>query len=191
MSSRCEAFPFLIAYLDATKCVLLSIFTLTETNCQKSWEKLLPSNTKRPFPVDMHRSKTSLLKFLIETPAQPLPYPHFPICSLRKASKRSWILIYFEPSSYVADHGYPGQRETVKTCEELHFDSILVWKENELLFKGKCINSSLCNSTYLSKCFGRDWNYILATLEVILYHFQGISGYNIFSLGLGPHLDIL
>lgn len=48
----------------------------------------------------------------------------------------------------MADHGYQGQRETVKTCEELHFDSILVWKENELLFKGKCINSILCNSTF-------------------------------------------
>ena len=67
VSGRCtstegEAFSVLI-YLDTTKCVLLSIVTLIETNCQKIWEKLLPSNAKGPIPVDTLRSKTSLLNF--------------------------------------------------------------------------------------------------------------------------------
>ena len=61
-STESEAFSVLI-YLDTTKCVLLSIVTLIETNCQKIWEKLLPSNAKGPIPVDTRRSKTSLLNF--------------------------------------------------------------------------------------------------------------------------------
>ena len=44
-STGSEAFSLLI-YLDATKCVLLSIVTLIETNCQNIWEKLLPSIAK-------------------------------------------------------------------------------------------------------------------------------------------------
>ena len=55
----------LVTYLDATKCVLLCILTFTETNCQKIWEKLLPSNAKRPLPVDARHSKTTLLMFPI------------------------------------------------------------------------------------------------------------------------------
>ena len=62
-STGSESFSLLI-YLDATKCVLVSIFTIIETNCQKIWEKLLPSNAKRPLLVDARRSKTSSLKFL-------------------------------------------------------------------------------------------------------------------------------
>ena len=38
MSTGSEPFSLLICF-DATKCVLLSNFTLPETNCQKMWEK--------------------------------------------------------------------------------------------------------------------------------------------------------
>lgn len=34
----------LLIFLEATKFVLLSIFTLTETNCHNIWKKLLPSD---------------------------------------------------------------------------------------------------------------------------------------------------
>ena len=53
-STGSEPFSLLIC-LDATKCALLSIFTLTETNYQKIGEKLLPSNAKRPLSVDVRR----------------------------------------------------------------------------------------------------------------------------------------
>ena len=43
----------LLMYLDAAKCVLLSIFTLIETNFQKNSETLLPCNAKWPLPVDV------------------------------------------------------------------------------------------------------------------------------------------
>ena len=56
---------FFLTYLHATKCVLLCTFTLIKRNCQKIWEKLLPSNAKRSLPVDVRRSKTSLFKFPI------------------------------------------------------------------------------------------------------------------------------
>ena len=55
--------PFsLFKCLDATKSVSLSVLTLTETICpnicSKSWSK----SAKSPFPVDVRRSETSLLK---------------------------------------------------------------------------------------------------------------------------------
>ena len=61
-STGSEALSLLI-YLDATKCVLLSIVALIETNCHNIWEKLLPSIAKGPIPVNARRSKTSLLNF--------------------------------------------------------------------------------------------------------------------------------
>ena len=47
----------MLIFLEATKFVLLSIFTLTETNCHNIWKKLLPSDEKWPVPVDVPGSK--------------------------------------------------------------------------------------------------------------------------------------
>ena len=46
----------------ATKFVWLSVFTLTETICPKSCSKSRIKNAKSALPVDVRRSKTSLLK---------------------------------------------------------------------------------------------------------------------------------
>ena len=54
-------------HLDATKFVLLSVFTLIETICPKICSNLRPKNAKSPLPVDVRRSKTSLLKLPIST----------------------------------------------------------------------------------------------------------------------------
>ena len=52
---------FILKHLDATKFVFLSVFTIIETICQKNCAK--PAyKIKRPLPVDVRRSKTSLLK---------------------------------------------------------------------------------------------------------------------------------
>ena len=48
--------------LDATKFVLLSVFTFIETIWPKIWAKPLPMNEKGQLPVDVHRSKMSLLQ---------------------------------------------------------------------------------------------------------------------------------
>ena len=58
MSTGSEAFSLLIC-LDATKIVLLSIFTLKliETICEKDWAKSLSKSGKRPPPFDVRRSK--------------------------------------------------------------------------------------------------------------------------------------
>ena len=53
---------FSLICLDATKLVLLSVFTLKETICPKIWLESLPKNAISPLPVDVRRSKTSLLK---------------------------------------------------------------------------------------------------------------------------------
>ena len=63
-STESEAFSVLI-YLDTTKCVLLSIVTLIETNCQKIWEKLLPSNAKGQFRLTRVAQKRPCLTSLI------------------------------------------------------------------------------------------------------------------------------
>ena len=60
-STGSEASSFII-WLEATKFVLLSVFTLIETIWPKIWAKPLPMNEKDPLPVDLRRSKTSLLK---------------------------------------------------------------------------------------------------------------------------------
>ena len=59
MSTGSETFSLLIC-LDATKIVLLSIFTLTliETICQKDWAKSLPKSGRGPPPFDVRRSKS-------------------------------------------------------------------------------------------------------------------------------------
>ena len=56
-----EHFTLLIC-LDTTKFVLVGSFTLKETICSRMWAKPLPKNVKSPLPVDVHRTKASLLK---------------------------------------------------------------------------------------------------------------------------------
>ena len=53
-STESEVF-FILKHLDAPKFVFLSVL--------KRWAKPLSKNEKRPLPVDVRRSKTSLLKF--------------------------------------------------------------------------------------------------------------------------------
>ena len=59
-STGSEPFSLLIS-LDATIFVLLSVLTLIETICPKIWSKLRLKSAKTPLPVDVRRSKTSLL----------------------------------------------------------------------------------------------------------------------------------
>ena len=63
-SSGSEPFPLLIS-LDATVFILPSVLILTETICPKICSKSRLKSAKRPFPVDVRRSKTSLLKLPI------------------------------------------------------------------------------------------------------------------------------
>ena len=51
---------FHLKYLDATKFVLLSFFTVMETACSKIWGKAPPMNEKSLLPGYARRSKTSL-----------------------------------------------------------------------------------------------------------------------------------
>ena len=66
-STGSEVF-FILKHLDAPKFVFLSVLTIIETSCPKRWAKPLSKNEKRPLPVDVRRSKTSLLKFTIASP---------------------------------------------------------------------------------------------------------------------------
>ena len=59
------AFCFLIC-LGTTKFVLLSVFTLKETICSQICSKSRLKSAKSPLPVDVRRSKTSLLKVLLK-----------------------------------------------------------------------------------------------------------------------------
>ena len=63
-SSGSEPFPLLIS-LDATVFILPSVLILTETICPKTCSKSRLKSAKRAFPVDVRRSKTSLLKLPI------------------------------------------------------------------------------------------------------------------------------
>ena len=63
-SSGSEPFPLLIS-LDATVFILPSVLILRETICPKICSKSRLKSAKRPFPVDVRRSKTSLLKLPI------------------------------------------------------------------------------------------------------------------------------
>ena len=63
-STRSEIF-FILKYIDNTKLVLLSLFLIIETICPKIWAKIQLKNKKSLLPVDMHRSKVSLLKLTI------------------------------------------------------------------------------------------------------------------------------
>ena len=64
-STGSEVF-FILKHLDAPKFVFLSVLTIIETSCPKKWAKPLSKNEKKPLPVDVRRSKTSLLKFTID-----------------------------------------------------------------------------------------------------------------------------
>ena len=61
-STGSEVF-FILKHLDAPKFVFLSVLTIIETSCPKKWAKPLSKNEKKTLPVDVRRSKTSLLKF--------------------------------------------------------------------------------------------------------------------------------
>ena len=60
-STGSERFSLLIC-IDATKFVLLSVFTLIESICPKICSKSRLKGTKKQLPVDFRRSKTLLLK---------------------------------------------------------------------------------------------------------------------------------
>ena len=60
--------PFsLFMCLDANKFVLLSFVSLTKRIYPRVSNKPLPSDAKGPFPVDVRRSTTLLLKLPIDT----------------------------------------------------------------------------------------------------------------------------
>ena len=61
MLSGSEMF-FILKRLNASKFVFLSVFTIIETICPKIRAKPPSTNEKRPLPVEVLRSKTSLLK---------------------------------------------------------------------------------------------------------------------------------
>ena len=61
-STGSEVF-FILKHLDAPKFVFLRVLTIIETSCPKKWAKPLSKNENKPLPVDVRRSKTSLLKF--------------------------------------------------------------------------------------------------------------------------------
>ena len=60
-----KAFYRLI-WLDGTTFVLPCFLTLIQTICRKSLAITLPKNGKSPLPVDLRRSKTSLLELLMK-----------------------------------------------------------------------------------------------------------------------------
>ena len=60
-STGSEPFSLLIS-LDATVFILPSVLILIETICAKIYLKSRLKSAKRPLPVDVRRSKTSLLK---------------------------------------------------------------------------------------------------------------------------------
>ena len=61
-ATRVEEGLFPLMYIDVSKFVLLSIFTLIETKSPKMSVKPLSKNAKSSLPVDVPRCKTSLLK---------------------------------------------------------------------------------------------------------------------------------
>ena len=61
MSTGSETFSLFIC-LDANKFVLLSFFSLIKTIYPRVSTKPLPNDANSPLPVDVHRSKTLLLK---------------------------------------------------------------------------------------------------------------------------------
>ena len=68
-STGSEPFSLLVS-LDATVFILPSVLILIETICPKICSKSRLKSAKRPLPVDVRRSKTSLLKLPILLPRQ-------------------------------------------------------------------------------------------------------------------------
>ena len=66
-STGSEVF-FILKYLDATKFVLLSLFTVVETTCWKIWAKPPPMNGKSLLPVVLRRSNPFCLSSLKHVP---------------------------------------------------------------------------------------------------------------------------
>ena len=64
-STEIKAFYRLI-WLDGTTFVLPCFLTLIQTICRKSLAITFPKNGKSPLPVDLRRSKTSLLELLMK-----------------------------------------------------------------------------------------------------------------------------
>ena len=64
MSTASEPFSLLIC-LDDTKFVLISVFTVIETICHEICSKSRLKSAKSLLPVDVRRSKASLLKLPI------------------------------------------------------------------------------------------------------------------------------
>ena len=65
LSDACQpemSFFSLLICLDAAKFVLLRVFTLIETIYPRICSKSRPRSEKKPLPVDVRRSKSSLLK---------------------------------------------------------------------------------------------------------------------------------
>ena len=78
-STGSKPFSLLIS-LDATVFLLPSVLILIETICPKMCSKSWLKSAKRPLPVDVRRSKTSLLKLPnVSTPArEKCPWYHKP-----------------------------------------------------------------------------------------------------------------
>ena len=76
--NRCEASFIWLCLINATKFVWLSVFTLIETICRKTWAKPLPKHATSPLQFDMRRSKMSFLKLPI------VLYYHRTICNTEK-----------------------------------------------------------------------------------------------------------
>ena len=66
-----------LIYLGATKFKLLSVFTLKETICPKICLNSPLKSAKGSLPVDVHRSKTSLLKVLLKIMTE-MEFIHLP-----------------------------------------------------------------------------------------------------------------
>ena len=77
-STVSEASFILTCVINATKFVWLSVFTLIETICRKTWAKPLPKHATSPLQFDMRRSKMSFLKLPI------VLYYHRTICNTEK-----------------------------------------------------------------------------------------------------------
>ena len=71
-STGSEPFSLLVS-LDATVFILPSVLILKETICPKICSKSRLKYAKSPFPVDVRRSKTSLLKLPTEGTVQRTP----------------------------------------------------------------------------------------------------------------------
>ena len=97
-SSGSEPFPLLIS-LDATVFILPSVLILTETICPKTCSKSRLKSAKRAFPVDVRRSKTSLLKLpiLFLSPPQGNWSPEHaasPPTNVVRVVFKSWYSVY-------------------------------------------------------------------------------------------------